>query len=225
MFKISPSILSADFTNLHRDISRAIEGGADYIHVDVMDGHFVPNITIGVPVVKSIKKALPEAFLDVHLMIDYPDKYADAFIDAEADILTFHLEAPGATDPARLLNHIRSKGVKPGLTIKPATPVEDITHLIPLCDLVLIMTVEPGFGGQSFIPYTMEKILQTRKLINELNPSCELEIDGGVDEHNLRRTIEAGANVIVMGSAVFREGIDPAERLKLLRSVGQANEN
>ena len=103
--------------------------------------------------------------------------------------------------------------------------MEDIKHLIPLCDLVLIMTVEPGFGGQSFIPYTMEKILQTRKLINELNPSCELEIDGGVDEHNLRRTIEAGANVIVMGSAVFREGIDPAERLKLLRSVGQANEN
>lgn len=225
MFKISPSILSADFTRLHRDISRAIEGGADYIHVDVMDGHFVPNITIGVPVVRSIRKAFPDVCLDVHLMVDHPDKYADAFIDAGANILTFHLEAPGAADPAGLLKYIRSRGVKSGLTIKPATPVEDIRHLIPLCDLILIMTVEPGFGGQEFIPYTMDKIVQTRKLIDGLNPACELEIDGGVDERNLLSTIRAGANVIVMGSAVFREGEDPAERLKLLRSAGNGSKN
>jgi ribulose-phosphate 3-epimerase len=225
VFKISPSILSADFINLRRDISRAIEGGADYIHVDVMDGHFVPNITIGAPVVRSIKNAFPDACLDVHLMIDYPDRYADAFIDAGSDILTFHLEAPGAVDPAGLLTHIRSKGAKPGITIKPATPVEELRRLIHLCDLVLIMTVEPGFSGQAFIPYTMEKIVQARKLINELNPACELEIDGGIDEYNLRQTVEAGANVIVMGSAVFREGADPAERILLLRSAGSLNEN
>lgn len=224
MFKISPSILSADFTNLERDITAAVKGGADYIHVDVMDGHFVPNITIGVPVVKSISRAVPSAVLDVHLMIDYPDKYADAFIDAGANILTFHLEAPGAADTADLLNYIRSRGVKPGLTIKPDTPVETIREFVRLCDLILIMTVEPGFGGQSFIGHTMDKITQTRRLIEELNPVCELEIDGGVDEHNLRSTISAGANVIVMGSAVFKEGADPADRIRLLRSVGNAKE-
>ena len=146
MFKISPSILSADFTNLERDIAAAVDGGADYIHVDVMDGHFVPNITIGVPVVESISRAFPDAILDVHLMIDEPNRYADAFIDAGAGILTFHVEAPGIGEVSHasdLLKHIRSRGVRPGLTIKPNTPAETIKELIPLCDLILVMTVEP----------------------------------------------------------------------------------
>ncbi|MGI6039545.1 MAG: ribulose-phosphate 3-epimerase [Clostridiales bacterium] len=226
MFKISPSILSADFTNLERDIAAAVDGGADYIHVDVMDGHFVPNITIGVPVVESISRAFPDAILDVHLMIDEPNRYADAFIDAGAGILTFHVEAPGIGEVSHasdLLKHIRSRGVRPGLTIKPNTPAETIKELIPLCDLILVMTVEPGFGGQFFIDGMMEKISLTRALIDKLNPSCELEIDGGVDERNIRQTISAGANVIVMGSAVFREGEDPADRIKLLRAIGRGS--
>jgi len=221
MFKISPSILSADFANLSRDISRAVEGGADYIHVDVMDGHFVPNITIGVPVVKSIRAAT-DAILDVHLMIENPVKYADAFIDAGAGILTFHLESVPPSDTESLLRHIKSRGARAGLSIRPGTPVSELDKLIHMCDLVLIMTVEPGFGGQSFIPQTMEKITDARRLIDERNPGCELEIDGGIDETNLADTLRAGANVIVMGSAVFRPGEDPAKRIKELRAIGSS---
>jgi ribulose-phosphate 3-epimerase len=219
MFKISPSILSADFVNLQRDIASAVEGGADYIHIDVMDGHFVPNITVGIPVVKAIRKAF-KVPLDVHLMIDRPDKYMDAFIDAGAVILTIHYESPNDTGIEKTLSHIRSRGVRTGLSIKPATPIDAIRGYLELCDLILIMTVEPGFGGQSFISYTMKKITETRNLIDDLNPACELEIDGGVDEFNLFDTVLAGADVIVMGSAVFNGKSDPASRVRLLRSLG-----
>ncbi len=216
MYKISPSILSADFANLGRDILRAVEGGVDYIHIDVMDGHFVPNISVGLPVVSSVRK-ITDIPLDVHLMIEYPDKYAARFIEAGADILTFHIEAQNDLGIAETLRLIRSLGARPGLTIKPGTPVEALREYLHLCDMVLIMTVEPGFGGQKFIPETMEKITATRKLIEELNPSCELEIDGGVGAQNLTETVAAGANVIVMGSAVFKEGQDPVELLSKLK--------
>lgn len=218
MFKISPSILAADFAYLGRDILGAVEGGADYIHVDVMDGSFVPNISIGLPVVASIKK-ITDTPLDVHLMIDRPDLYAERFVKAGADILTFHLEAPNATGVAETLKLIRSLGARAGLTIKPATPVEALREYMPLCDMILIMTVEPGFGGQAFIPQTMEKISETRKLIEQLNPSCELEVDGGIDATNIADTIKAGANVIVMGSAVFKSGSNPADLLSELRKT------
>lgn len=221
IFKISPSILSADFANLQRDVSRALEGGTDYIHVDVMDGHFVPNITVGIPVVRSLRKAAGKAVLDVHLMIEEPGRYADAFIDAGADILTFHLESRLPSGAEALLRHIKSRGARAGLSIRPGTPVSELSPYVGMCDLILIMTVEPGFGGQDFIPYTMEKIRETRKLIDELNPRCELEIDGGIDETNLADTLRAGANVIVMGSAVFGPGRDPAERIKILRAAGE----
>lgn len=223
MYKLSPSILSADFTQLYRDISLAAEGGADYIHVDVMDGHFVPNLSVGIPVLKSIRNAFPHLTLDVHLMIDYPDKYADAFITAGADILTIHLEAPNTLGVAKTLEHIRSRGVKAGLSIKPATPVKELTDLITLCDLALIMTVEPGFGGQSFIPHTMQKITELRALISERNPACELEIDGGVDAANLKDTLHAGADVVVMGSAVFAPGTNPSDRVRFLKALSESS--
>lgn len=213
---ISPSILAADFANLARDSALAKEGGADLLHVDVMDGHFVPNITIGVPVVASLSKAttLP---LDVHLMIENPSRYAEQFCKAGAAILTVHYEAPDEVPLAETLGLIRSFGVKAGLSIKPHTPVDVIREYLPLCDLLLVMTVEPGFGGQKFIEGSLERIAEVRGLIDEINPKCLLEIDGGVDETNVLSCAEAGTDVSVMGSAVFKG--DPRERLALMRRV------
>lgn len=198
--KLSPSILSADFANLARDIKIAVDAGAEYVHVDVMDGHFVPNLTIGAPVVKSLRKAT-DAVLDVHLMITDPDAYLDDFIAAGADIITVHCEANG--DTKAQLQKIRAAGVKAACVIKPKTPAETAIELLPYCDMILLMTVEPGFGGQGFIPECMDKIRAVRQAIQQGGYACELEIDGGVKQNNVAECIAAGADVIVAGSAVF----------------------
>lgn len=213
---ISPSILAADYANLERDVRAAAHAGADLLHVDVMDGHFVPNISIGAPVVASLRKldALP---LDVHLMIENPSKYVDMFCDAGAAYLTVHLEAPDVRSVADTLRAIRARGVKAGLSIKPKTPVAAVRELLPLCDLLLVMTVEPGFGGQKFIDGSTGRIAEAKSLVRALSPDCFIEIDGGVDETNVAACRDAGADVAVMGSALFRG--DVAQRMALMRSV------
>lgn len=213
---ISPSILAADYANLERDVRAAAHAGADLLHVDVMDGHFVPNISIGAPVVASLRKldALP---LDVHLMIENPSKYVDMFCDAGAAYLTVHLEAPDVRSVADTLRAIRARGVKAGLSIKPKTPVAAVRELLPLCDLLLVMTVEPGFGGQKFIDGSTGRIAEAKSLVRALSPDCLIEIDGGVDETNVAACRDAGADIAVMGSALFRG--DVGERMRLMRSV------
>lgn len=213
---ISPSILAADYANLERDVRAAAHAGADLLHVDVMDGHFVPNISIGAPVVASLRKldALP---LDVHLMIENPSKYVDMFCDAGAAYLTIHLEAPDDKPTADTLRSIRARGVKAGLSIKPKTPVAAVRDLLPLCDMLLVMTVEPGFGGQKFIDGSTGRIAEAKSLARALSPDCLIEIDGGVDETNVAVCRDAGADIAVMGSALFRG--DVGERMKLMRSV------
>lgn len=195
---ISPSILSADFANLERDIKRVEDAGADWIHVDVMDGHFVPNITIGVPVVKSIKKVsnLP---LDVHLMIENPEKYIKSFAEAGSDILTFHYEA--VTDVNSVVNIIKSYGVKAGMSIKPNTPAEKILEFLPLLDLVLVMTVEPGFGGQKFILMCAEKIPVIKKNASE---NLIIQVDGGINSETAKICTAYGANSLVAGNYIYK---------------------
>lgn len=200
MIQIAPSILSADFANLEKDLKRLEAAGADMAHVDVMDGHFVPNLTIGAPVVAALRKVTSMP-LDVHLMITNPDVYLDDFIKAGSDYITIHLECDA--DIAPTLVKIREAGVKAALSIKPATPVDAVCEYLELLDMVLIMSVEPGFGGQKFIPESLEKLRGMRSLIDRINPSCLLEIDGGVTRENAGAIIEAGADILVAGSAVF----------------------
>lgn len=213
MIKIAPSILSADFANLERDIQRIT--AADYVHVDVMDGVFVPNISIGIPVVRSIRPvtALP---LDVHLMITQPVRYVERFCDAGADLVTVHVEADSAENIHAAIENIHAKGKKAGVVLKPGTPAEAALPFLEKVELILVMTVEPGFGGQAFMADMMPKVAALRKLIDEKNPSCELEVDGGVAPDTCRACIDAGANVLVAGSAVYKAADIPA-RIEELR--------
>ena len=203
--KVAPSILSADFTRLGEDVQSVLSSGADYIHVDVMDGVFVPNITIGVPVVKSLRKAFPETFLDVHLMVTRPGRYVDPFCDAGASLLTFHVEADEPQNITEALERTRARGVKTCLGLKPRTPAALLTPWLEELDMALVMTVEPGFGGQSFMRDQLEKIRRIRAMLDRVNPACDVEVDGGVDAVTAPLVKEAGANVLVAGSAVFRE--------------------
>ena len=200
MIKISPSILSADFSRLGEDVQAVDRAGADYIHIDVMDGHFVPNITIGPLVVEALRKVTAKP-LDVHLMIENPDLYISDFAKAGADIITVHQEA--VPHLHRTLQLIKSLGKKAGVSLNPATPVETLDVILDELDLVLIMSVNPGFGGQSFIPSALDKIRALRQRITERGLSTELEVDGGVKIDNIREVVAAGADVLVAGSAVF----------------------
>ena len=213
MIKLSPSILSADFANLQRDIAIAVDAGAEYVHVDCMDGHFVPNLTIGAPVVKALRKAT-DATLDVHLMISNPDQYLDDFIKAGSDIITVHYEANG--DTLAQVRKIKEAGVRACVSIKPGTPADVLLPLLPELDMVLIMTVEPGFGGQKFMADMMPKVQAIRGYIDAMNPACELEVDGGVAPDTCQTCIDAGANVLVAGSAVYKAEDIPA-RIKELQ--------
>lgn len=213
MIKIAPSILSADFANLERDIRRIAE--ADYVHVDVMDGVFVPNISIGIPVLQSIRN-VTDMFLDVHLMIVEPIRYVERFCDAGADLVTVHLEADTPENIHAAIDKIHAKGKKAGIVLKPATPAEAALPYLEKVDLILVMTVEPGFGGQKFMAEQMPKVAALRRLIDEKNPACELEVDGGVAPDTCRTCIEAGANVLVAGSAVYKAADIPA-RIRELR--------
>ncbi|MTK11427.1 MAG: ribulose-phosphate 3-epimerase [Clostridiaceae bacterium] len=203
MVKIAPSILSADFSKLGEDIKSLEKYGADFIHIDVMDGMFVPNISFGIPIMKSIRKITNLTF-DVHLMIEEPARYVEDFVKAGADIITVHYEADRHID--RTINYIKGFGVKAAVALNPATPVESIKHLIPILDMVLIMSVNPGFGGQKYINYCSEKIKEVKELSNKYNKNLMIQVDGGIGKDNIKEVVDCGANVIVAGSAVFKDG-------------------
>ncbi|MGW5049009.1 ribulose-phosphate 3-epimerase [Streptomyces griseoluteus] len=210
--QINPSILSADFARL-ADEAKAVEG-ADYLHVDVMDNHFVPNLTLGTPVVESLARAT-DIPLDCHLMIEDPDRWAPQYVEAGASSVTFHVEAAHA--PVRLAREIRAKGARAAMALKPATPIESYEDMLPELDMLLIMTVEPGFGGQAFLDITLPKIRRTRDLIAKHGLQMWLQVDGGVSAETIERCAEAGADVFVAGSAVYGAQ-DPAEAVRALRA-------
>lgn len=216
MFDIAPSILSADFARLADEIRSAEEGGATILHVDVMDGHFVPNITIGLPVVRSIRKTTTLT-IDTHLMIEEPSRYAVKFVEAGADMVSVHVEA----DPhlQRTLTAIREAGAKAGVAINPATPLVALEEALAYADFVLLMSVNPGFGGQSFIPTSMDKVRRLRRMIEDRGLETKIEIDGGVDAGNISEIVSAGVDIVVAGSAVFGNG-DPVGSIKGLLEKG-----
>jgi ribulose-phosphate 3-epimerase len=216
--RIAPSILSADFAALGAAIAAAEKGGADLIHVDVMDGHFVPNITIGPPVVKSIKR-VARVPLDVHLMITDPDRYAEAFVDAGADMLSVHVEV--LPHLHRSVAFIKSLGVKAGVVINPSTPVVALEEIAGDVDFVLVMSVNPGFGGQKFIPKSVQKVSSVRALLDRARNTAPIEIDGGIDLSNIARVVDAGVEIVVAGSAIFN-GPDPTAATKALKDAAAA---
>lgn len=216
MAMVSPSILSADFAHLGSDCRAVLDAGAQMLHYDVMDGHFVPNISFGVPVLKSLHKALPDAFYDVHLMIDDPLTYAEPFAKAGASLITFHLEC--GCDTAATLARIKALGCKTGLSVKPHTSVQALFPYLDQLDLALVMSVEPGFGGQKFMPMALDKIRALREEIDRRGLSCLVEVDGGVDAVTGPACVEAGADVLVAGSAVFGAA-DPAAAVAGLKAL------
>jgi ribulose-phosphate 3-epimerase len=216
MFEIAPSILSADFTRLAEAIEAVKNGGARMLHVDVMDGHFVPNITIGLPVVKSIRKAT-DLTIDTHLMIAEPGRWAVEFVKAGADMVSVHVEADAHLQ--RTLTAIREAGAKAGIAINPGTPLDAIWECLPYADFVLLMSVNPGFGGQKFVPTMLDKVRRLRRMIDERELDVRIEIDGGIDENNISKVVEAGAEMIVAGTAIFGGG-DSAKAVRTLVEKG-----
>ena len=214
MAKIAPSILSADFANLERDIHDLEKNGADIVHVDIMDGIFVPNITIGIPVVAAIRK-ITDLPLDVHLMIDRPIRYVEQFVKAGADYVTIHVEADQPQNTLEALDKIHELGCKAGIVLKPRTPVEAAIPYLEKCDMILVMTVEPGFGGQKFMADMMPKVAQLKEWMEDINPECLIEVDGGVDANTCQLCKENGANVLVAGSAYFKA----ADRAAFVKTI------
>lgn len=199
---LAPSILSCDYMNMEKDFTACKENGVKWLHVDIMDGHFVPNLSFGYSLVKSMRP-ITDLVLDVHLMIDTPIKYAENFCKAGADYLTIHVEADTPENIRKTLELIRSLGVKPGIVVKPKTPAEAIEEYLPMVDMVLVMTVEPGFGGQKFMADMMPKVKKLREMLDKVNPACHLEVDGGVDLNTVKECKANGADVFVAGSAYF----------------------
>lgn len=214
--KLAPSILSADFARLAEQVAEATSAGADYIHIDVMDGHFVPNISIGIPIVASLRPRtnLP---LDVHLMIQHPEQYVSQFADSGADIITVHVEACSSLH--RLIHSIKELNVKAGIALNPATTLTSIEEILPYVDLVLIMSVEPGYGGQSFIQSSLDKISRLRKILDNKKLNAELEVDGGITVDNAPGIVKAGANVLAIGSSIFNAKKGISQTMQLFRKA------